>query len=86
MFLDPNYTLYSSSFYREKYENNAKRNIQDYLLIIEEKIDKFLDINKLEKIDSFLTKEELELVIFSHLKNIDQNFTILQENSKDNHN
>ena len=53
---------------------------------IEEKIDKFLDINKLEKIDSFLTKEELELVIFSHLKNIDQNFTILQENIKDNHN
>ena len=53
---------------------------------IEEKIDKFLkNINKLEKVDSFLTKEELELVIFSYLKNIDQNFIILQENIKDRH-
>lgn len=53
---------------------------------IEEKIDKFLkNINKLEKVDSFLTKEELELVIFSYLKNIDHNFIILQENIKDRH-
>lgn len=54
MFLDPNYLLFRSSFYREKYETNTRRNIQDYLLIIEEKIDKLSNpgpykvVNKVE--------------------------------------
>lgn len=51
MFLDPNYTLYNSSFYREKYESNAKRNIQDYLLIIEEKIDKLSNSGPFKVVD-----------------------------------
>ena len=35
-----NYKLYKSCFYIEKYEKNAKRNIEDYLVIIDERIEK----------------------------------------------
>ena len=40
LLISVNYKLYKSCFYIEKYEKNAKRNIEDYLVIIDERIEK----------------------------------------------